>query len=58
MDIEQMAAQPKMIDIDGQKVENHNVKDLIEVDRYLEAKKAAKKCGRGLRFSKLEAPGA
>jgi hypothetical protein len=43
---------------DAGSVEQHKLNDLVEVDRYLAAKKAAKKKKRGLRFNKLVPPGA
>jgi len=43
---------------DAGSVEQHKLTDQIEVDRYLESKKAAKSKRRGLRFNKLVPPGA
>jgi len=42
---------------DSGEVEQHDLKDQIEVDRYLNSKQAAKK-GLGIRISKLVPPGA
>lgn len=50
--------QPKKVEIDGQKVEQHDLSEVVEFDKYIEAKKAVKKRGSGLKFSKLEASGA
>ncbi len=43
---------------DSGSVEQHPLKDQIEADRYLAAKKAAKTRRSGLRFAKLIPPGA
>ena len=40
MDIEKLAAQPKVVEVDGQRVENHSLSDAVEADRYLASKKA------------------
>jgi hypothetical protein len=42
---------------DSGSVEQHPLKDQIEVDRYLNSKKAAKSKGLGVRLSKLVPPG-
>jgi len=42
---------------DSGSVEQHPLKDQIEADRYLAAKKAAKTKRAGLRFAKLIPPG-
>ncbi len=42
---------------DAGSIEQHPLPDLVEADRYLEAKKAAKSKKRGLRFNKLVPPG-
>lgn len=39
-------------------VKQHNLRDQIEADRYLESKKATKKKGLGCSFKKLVPPGA
>ena len=46
------ANQPKSVEIDGQKVEQHSLKDQIEMDRYLASKKAPRS-GRGFRLTKM-----
>ena len=40
--MEKLLLQPKVMEVDGQRVENHSVADLIEVDRYLASKKAVR----------------
>lgn len=52
------AVQPKKVDIDGQVVENHSLADLIELDKYLAAKKAVKSRRSGLRVTKMVHGGA
>lgn len=47
---------PKSAEIDGQKVEQHSLKDQIEADRYLESKKALRR-GLGIRVIKMKAGG-
>ena len=47
---------PKSAEIDGQKVEQHSLKDQIEADRYLESKKALRR-GLGIRITKMKAGG-
>lgn len=56
--LEKKIDQPKMVDIDGQKVEQHSLKEIAEFDRYLAGKKAVKRRGSGLKFTKMEASGA
>ena len=29
-----LASQPKVVEVDGQRMENHSLKDQIELDRY------------------------
>lgn len=43
---------------DAGSVEQHNLSEQMEADRYLASKDAVKKPGRGLRFTKLVPPGA
>ena len=38
--LEEIALQPKVVEVDGQRMENHSLKDQIELDRYLASKKA------------------
>ena len=49
---------PKSAEVDGQKVEQHSLPDLIEADRYLASKKAAKSRACGLKFAKMSHSGA
>ncbi len=49
---------PKRAKGDSGEVEQHALPELIEADRYLNAKKAAKAKGLGVRMSKLVPPGA
>ena len=49
--------QPKSVEIDGQKVEQHSLKDQIAMDRYL-ASQLAMKRGRGFRVTKMKSGGA
>ena len=49
--------QPKSVEIDGQKLEQHSLKDQIAMDRYL-ASKLAMKRGRGFRVTKMKSGGA
>ena len=56
--ITENAEGPKRARGDSGEVEQHNLKDQIEADRYLNAKKAAKTKGLGIRISKLVPPGA
>ncbi len=44
---------PKSAEVDGQRVEQHSLKDQIEADKYLASKDAVKKRGSGLKFSKM-----
>ena len=50
------ANQPKSVEIDGQKVEQHSLKDQIEMDRYLASKKATRS-GCGFRITKMKSGG-
>ena len=52
------AAAPKHVQIDGQTVTQRSMGELIEADRYLASKAAVAKSHRGLRFTKVVAPGA
>lgn len=56
--LEEIALQPKVVEVDGQRMENHSLKDQIELDRYLASKKATHGRARGFRVSKLVAGGA
>jgi hypothetical protein len=56
--LEQAASQPQRVRTDAGEVETHDLESIIEADKYLSAKAAAKTKSRGLRFNKLEPPGA
>lgn len=55
--IKNAAEAPLAAEVDGTKVLNHNLKDLIEADRYTESKRAA---GRAfpVKRTRMEPPGA
>ncbi len=55
--IRENAAGPKRAQGDSGSVEQHDLKDQIEADRYLASKEAAKK-GLGVRMTKVVPPGA
>ena len=56
--IAENAAGPKRAAGDTGSIEQHSLPDLIEADKYLAAKKAARKGkGLGIRFVKLVPPG-
>lgn len=55
--IKQNAEGPKRAQSDSVSVEQHDLKDQIEADRYLSSKEAAKK-GLGVRMTKVVPPGA
>ncbi|OQY98826.1 MAG: hypothetical protein B6D36_17040 [Planctomycetes bacterium UTPLA1] len=55
--IRENAAGPKRAQGDSGSVEQHDLKDQIEADRYLLSKEAAKK-GLGVRMTKVVPPGA
>lgn len=54
--IVEAATGPKSVTVDGQTVQSHDLKQLIDADRYLASKKAAR--GPGFRITKLVPPGA
>ena len=56
--IRKNAAGPKSAEIDGQKVEQHSLKDQIAADEYLASKKAVKSRNSGLKITKLSHSGA
>lgn len=58
--LEEIAQQPKSVESDGQKVENHSLSEQIELDRYLASKAATSSSskGRGFRITKMKAGGA
>ncbi len=53
--IVEAATGPKSVTVDGQTVQAHDLRQLIEADRYLAGKKTR---GPGVRFTKLVPPGA
>jgi hypothetical protein len=55
--IRENAAGPKRAQADSVTVEQHDLKDQIEADRYLSSKEAAKK-KLGVRMTKVVPPGA
>ena len=56
--IRKNAAGPKSAEVDGQKVEQHSLRDQIAADEYLASKKAVKSRNRGLKITKLSHSGA
>ena len=52
------AVGPKSAEVDGQRVEQHSLKDQIAADKYLASKDAMKRRGSGLKFSKMTHSGA
>ncbi|QDV23439.1 hypothetical protein [Aureliella helgolandensis] len=52
------ATDPQSITVDGVTVSNRNLKDQIEADRYLAAKRAAKRAPFGVRFARVNPGGA
>ena len=52
------ASGPKSAEVDGQRVEQHSLKDQIEADRYLASKKAVKSRNSGLKITKMSQSGA
>ena len=55
--LERLASQPKSVESDGQKVESHSLREQIELDRYIESKKAMKRGSLGFRLTKMRAGG-
>ena len=56
--IKENAEGPKRAKGDSGEMEQHDLKDQIEVDRYLESKEAVKSKTLGVRCTKLLPPGA
>lgn len=56
--LDALAQQPKVVEVDGQRMEMHSLKDQIELDKYLASKKAAATGRRGFRITKMRAGGA
>ena len=55
--IRESASQPAKASVDGQSVEQHPLKDQLEVVRFLASKDAARKPGLGIKFAKIVPPG-
>lgn len=55
--IEENAAGPKKVSGDAGSVEQHSLKDQIEADKYLAAKKAAQTKGLGIKLAKISPGG-
>jgi len=55
--IRENAEKPARVTSDAGSVEQHSLRDLIEVDRYLSTKEAVEERRRGLKFNKLVPPG-
>ena len=55
--IRENAAGPKRAQGDSGSVEQHDLKDQIEADRYLSSKEAVQNPTKGVRFTKLVPPG-
>lgn len=51
--IRKNASGPKSAEVDGQRVEQHSLKDQIAADEYLTSKKAVKSRTSGLKITKL-----
>jgi hypothetical protein len=55
--IEQVAAEPKSVSVDGQSVTNHDLSDLLDARDNDNTNTAIEQKQRGLRFTKLSPPG-
>ena len=55
---EQMLAQPKAVEVDGQRVENQSVGELLKVAKYFASKSAVSGRRSPLRITKMAAGGA
>lgn len=55
--LKQNAQKPAKATGDAGSVEQHPLRDQIELDRYLNSKKAAKRKGLGIRITKIIPPG-
>ena len=56
--IRENAQGPAEVAGDSGSMKQHPLKDQVEVDRYLNSKKAARSAGRGIRVTKMVPPGA
>ena len=56
--LKKLGEQPKVVEADGQKVEQHSLTEQIELDRYVCNKRAAASGFSAIRCSKMKAGGA
>ena len=56
--IRRNASGPKSAQVDGQRVEQHPLSDLVQADRYLASKRAARGRYGGLRIMRMSHSGA
>ena len=56
--IRRAAGGPKSAQVDGQRVEQHPLSDLVQADRYLASKRAARGRYGGVRFTRMSHSGA
>ncbi|MDD3546447.1 MAG: hypothetical protein PHG96_13970 [Kiritimatiellae bacterium] len=56
--IRKNAGGPRSAEVDGQRVEQHSLSDMIKADGYLASKKAMKSRSSGLKFTKMKHSGA
>ena len=55
--IEEIAAQPKSYENDGEKITNHSLKELADADKYLAGKRAARNPFAALKIAKISTQG-
>lgn len=55
--LQQAVNNPLSATIDGQSISQHNLKDLIEFDKYMESKKASRGKKLGIRLFKVQRGG-
>lgn len=56
--LEKLLTEPKAIEVDGQKVENHSIADLLEVANYFASKQATSSGKTPLKFARMRSGGA
>lgn len=56
--LRELAGQPKVVEVDGQRMETHSLKEQLQLERYLASKQAASGRTRGFRIGKMVAGGA
>ena len=56
--VEGLIAKPKVVEVDGQKVENQSVGDLVTAAKFFASKEAVKGGKCPLRFTRMRAGGA